>query len=143
VGVVVVVVVAVMSVIGGADLLPGTVRGRAAGIVSALLSLLPPPHADSETPRASMPTRTRSSLIGRRLTLDRGKAAAAVRAVVEVVWHELLERASAETQVLDRPGQVAGGGREGQEPAHDLELLSAVAVDVDRARLDLADDLAI
>ena len=37
-----------------------------------------------------------------------GQAAAAVRAVVQVLLDELLERAAAQPQVLHRPGQVAG-----------------------------------
>jgi hypothetical protein len=77
------------------------------------------------------------------LALDRGEAAAAVWAVVEVLRHELLKRAAAEAEVLDGPGQVARGGRERKQLADDLELLSAVAVHVDGPRLDLADHLAV
>ena len=39
--------------------------------------------------------------------LDGGQPAAAVRAVVEVLRRELLQRAAAEAEVLDRPGQLA------------------------------------
>src|SRR5205823_4551464 len=75
--------------------------------------------------------------------LHRRKAPAAVRAVVQVLLQELLERAAAEPQVLDRPRQVARAGGERKDLAHDLERLAALPVDVDLARLHLADDLAI
>src|SRR5829696_7194684 len=66
-----------------------------------------------------------------------------MRAVVEVLLGQLLERAPAQAQVLDRVGQVAGRGRQRQHRADHLELLSALAVDVPLARLGLADDLAV
>ena len=46
------------------------------------------------------------------LVLEGGQAPAAVRAVVQVLLHELLERAAAQPQVLDRVGQVAGRRRQ-------------------------------
>src|SRR5204863_9838144 len=72
-----------------------------------------------------------------------GEAAPAVRAVVHVPGRELLERAAAEPQVLDRPRQVAVRRRQRQHLAHHVELLAGLAVDVDGPRLDLADQLAV
>jgi hypothetical protein len=66
-----------------------------------------------------------------------------VRAVVEVLRGQLLERTAAQSQVLDGPGQIAGGRREGQQLAHHLERFPAVPVHVDDSRLNLANHLAV
>src|SRR5436305_7568722 len=77
------------------------------------------------------------------LGAQRGEAPPAVRAVVDVLRGELLERAAAQPEVLDRPGEVARGWGERQDLAHDLELLAGLPVDVDRPGLDLEDELAV
>src|SRR5215216_7275961 len=71
------------------------------------------------------------------------QAAATVRTVVDVLGRELLQRATAQAQVLDGPGQPAGVRGERQHLSDDLELLAGLAVHVDAAGLDLADDLAV
>jgi hypothetical protein len=66
-----------------------------------------------------------------------------VRAVVQVLRDQLLERAAAQAQVLHRPREVAGGRRERQQLAHHLELLATVPVHVDGSRLDLSNQFAV
>src|SRR3954447_16322898 len=66
-----------------------------------------------------------------------------MRTVRHVLRGKLLERAPAQAQVLDRPGQVALGRRQGQDLADDLELVPGLTVDVHRSGLDLADQLAV
>ena len=75
--------------------------------------------------------------------LDGREPPAAVGAVVQVVLHELLERAAAQAEVLDRVREVARRGGEREHRSHHLELLAGLVVHVGDARLDLANDLAI
>src|SRR2546423_1711915 len=77
------------------------------------------------------------------VVLERPQPSPAGNAVVHVLPGQLLEWAAAEAQGLDGPCEVRGRGRQRQDLAHDLELLAALAVDVDPAWLDLADDLAV
>jgi hypothetical protein len=86
--------------------------------------------------------RTRRATPGRS-ALDRGEPAAAVGAVVQVLLHELLERASAEAEVLDRVREVARGRRERQDGPHNPELLAGLTVEIAHPGLDLANDLAV
>src|ERR687896_1352961 len=66
-----------------------------------------------------------------------------MRAVVQVLLDELLEGATAQPQVLDRVGEVAGRRRQRQHRPDHAELLAGLAVDVALARLGVADDLAV
>ena len=72
-----------------------------------------PPQPAAATARQTTPAARR----GARSALDGGQPAAAVRAVVQVLLDQLLERAPAQPQVLDRVGQLAGRGRERQHRA--------------------------
>jgi len=75
--------------------------------------------------------------------LGGGQPPAAVKAVVQVLWHQLLQGAPTQAKVLDRPGKLAGGGGQRQHLSDDLEGLAALAVYVVGARLDLPDDLSV
>ena len=71
------------------------------------------------------PSSSQRSSAHARSALDGRKSPAAVGAVVQVVLDELLERAAAQAQVLDRVGQVARRGRQRQHGPDHLELLAA------------------
>lgn len=74
---------------------------------------------------------------------ERRQPASAVGAVVQVLRDQLLQRAPAHSEVLDRPGKVAGGGGKREQLPHEVELLAAVAVDVHASGLDLAHHLPV
>jgi hypothetical protein len=122
---------------------PGTVSvGAFVGSGSDAFSLSPP-HAARNGARAvsASANATRRMVTGS--ALDSREPAAARRAVRHVLRRQLLERASAQAQVLDRPRQAALARREREDLAHDGELVTSLAVDVHGSRLDLADDLAV
>jgi hypothetical protein len=77
------------------------------------------------------------------LPLDGWKPAPARGAVRNILRCELLQGASTEPQVLDRPGQPALGRSQREHFSDHGELLTGVSVDVYGPRLDLADDLAV
>jgi hypothetical protein len=88
-------VVGTVSGIAGRVELPGVVSGGGGGIVSAL-SLLEPPQPATPKPSTRRTHASGDSRLMRRcLALDGRKTASAVRAVVEVLGNELLERAAA------------------------------------------------
>src|SRR5688572_9561280 len=78
---------------------------------------------------------------GLRERLDRGHAAAAGGAVVEVLLRQLVAPV-AEAEVLHGPRQPAQRRLEREDDAGDLELLARLAVAVDAVRLGFEDDLA-
>jgi hypothetical protein len=90
-GTVVVGVVGTVSGIAGSVELPGVVSGGGAGIVSALSLLEPPPHPATAKPSTRRRHARRDDcLIGSCLALDGGQTTSAVRAVVQILGHELL-----------------------------------------------------
>jgi hypothetical protein len=122
---------------------PGTVSvGAVVGRGSDAL-LLSPPHAPRKGTRAvrASANATRRMIMGS--AFDGREPAAAGRAIGHVLGRQLLQRAPAQAQVLDRPGQAALAGRQRQDLPHDGELFTRLAVDVHGSGLDLADDLAI
>ena len=66
-----------------------------------------------------------------------------MRAVVQILLYELLERTPAQPEILDRVGQIARRRRERQNGADDLQLFAAFTVDVAHAGLRFAEDLAV
>jgi hypothetical protein len=142
VSVVVVCVFAELSTCG-ALLSPGTVKaGAVVGSGSDAFWPLPP-HAASHGSKAVRLSANATRRMDIGLPLDSRKPAATCRAVRHVLRCQLLQRATAQPQVLDRPGQPAlAWCRREQLPDHG-ELLTGLTVDVDSSRLDLADDLAV
>jgi hypothetical protein len=145
--VVVVDVVVVGVVVAAAAVAVGTVSGGAPEVSAAVEP--PPPQAASaaETPMAA--ASNASFLINRAVPLicplpsgtERFHTPAAVGAVVQVLRRKLVAPV-AKPQVLDGPRQFRRGGREREQLAHDLELLSGLTVEIDAVRLGFDNDLA-
>jgi hypothetical protein len=143
VSVVVVAVVVVELSTVGVFASPGTVSvGAVFGSDSAALLPLPP-HAEMPTTAAvsSAAAVRRGRFTGS--ALDSREPAAARRAVRHILGCQLLERATAQPQVLDRPGQAALARGERQDLPDHGELVTGLTVDVHDPRLDLANDLAV
>src|SRR4051812_21701789 len=95
------------------------------------------------TARGPLEPRPMLRLEGSCLTLYGWHPAPAGGAVRHVLGSQLLERASAQAEIVNRPGQVAGARGQRQDLADHGELLAGLPVDVDGSGLDLADDLAV
>jgi hypothetical protein len=122
---------------------PGTVSFGVVGSGSLAFWLPPPPQAARKGTRAVSAVASSAARMVTALPLDRGKPAATGRAVRDVLRCELLERTSTQPQVLDRPREVAGARGEREHFPDHLELLTALTIDIDGPRLDLANDLAV
>jgi hypothetical protein len=133
-----------------ATVVVGTVR---AGAPAVSVGGEDPPHAARAAQRArpataralclGPPIRVRTRLRGTTETSDveRLQAPSTVRAVVQVLLAQLVAPV-AEAQVLDRPGQLRGRGREREQLSHDLERLAGLPVDVDTPGLGVDRDLS-
>jgi hypothetical protein len=138
----VVVVVPVVEVVLGGALLVGTVRVGAPAVLAVVE--LPPPQAETPMATAAPAQRAASELVKRarrEVTArtsgpERVHPAPAVRAIVQILLSELVAPI-AEAQVLDCPGELGGGRRQGQEYGHGLERLTGLAVQIGAAGLGL------
>jgi hypothetical protein len=131
----------------------GTLAATPVGTVSegapALLTdvVLPPlpqaaSPADRATPAANAASRReRCSTNAAPSRAERIHPPATVWAVVQVPLRELVAPI-AEAKVLDRPGQLRGGGGERQQLRHDLQRLAGRAVDILDLGLSLDDHFA-
>jgi hypothetical protein len=113
--------------------------GRVRGTASETWA---PPQAPRTVPASSTPTKASDRLAPVTGSVsERTHPASAAWAVVEVALGELIAP-RAEPQVLDGPREPGRGWRERKHLADDLERLARFTIDVDAARLGLADDLA-
>ena len=134
-----VVLVDVDAVVAGAALMVavGTVRGGTSEV--SVVAADPPPHAATPAAMAAPAARALNMREPRITAERRGTSGtsdlewvhppAAMRTVVQILLAVLVAPV-AEAEVVDRPRQLRGRGRERQELTDDLERLPGLAVDV-------------
>jgi hypothetical protein len=145
-----VVLVVVDPVVAGAALMVavGTVRGGTSEV--SVVAADPPPHAATPAAMAAPAARALRMREPRMTTERRGTSGtsdlewvhppAAMRTVVQILLAVLVAPV-AEAEVVDRPRQLRGRGRERQELADDLERLPGLAVDINLPGRSFDDDL--
>jgi plastocyanin len=132
---------------------PGAPVGTVNGGAPCVFNVVVPPPPQALTPTAMMiaaVTTVAVLSIGARTMIFLGPEAsgakrfhapAAVRAVVEVLLRELVTPI-AKAEVLDRPRELRGRRRQGQQLGDDFERLTRLPVDVYHSGLGFDDDLA-